>query len=82
MPSEIVTADPRTQTFEWGQQALFAAFAQGTSVEGMIYSGVLFVLVFLWTAIGLWFTIFLDIIFATLFMFNLARAIYHWWRGR
>lgn len=82
MAGEIVTADPMSEPGEWVQQALFAAFGQGTPTEGMIFSGLLFVLVFTWTAIGLVFTIFLDIIFAILFLYNFARAIYAWYRSR
>lgn len=79
--SEVVTADPRTDTFQFVQQALFAAFGQGTPREGMIYAGILFVAVFLWTAIGLWFTVALDILFAILFVYNFARAVYGVLRG-
>ena len=70
-----VTASPANDPYEWVQQALFAAFGRGTPVEGMVYAGIFFVLVFSWTAIGLVFTIFLDVIFALLFLYNLGRAI-------
>lgn len=78
---ETVTASPMDDPYEWVQQALFAAFGQGTPVEGMIYSGILFVVVFSWTAIGLVFTAVLDAIFALLFLFNLGRAIVSWIRS-
>lgn len=73
---EVVTESPGDDTLLWGQQALMASAGRGTPREGMVYSGILFVLVFSWTAIGLVFTIFLDVIFAILFLYNLGRAIY------
>jgi hypothetical protein len=79
---KVVTASPTDETFEWGQQALFAAFGQGTPREGMIYAGVLFVIVFSWTAIGLVFTAILDVIFGILFLYNFGRAIVGWIRRR
>lgn len=82
MPSGIVTAEPMNEPGTWVQQALFAAFGAGTPREGMVFSGLLFVLVFSWTAIGLVFTIFLDVIFAVLFVYNFARAVAGWLRSR
>lgn len=82
MPSEIVTAEPMAEPGKWVQQALFAAFGQGTPTEGMVFSGLLFVLVFSWTAIGLVFTIVLDVIFAILFVYNFGRAVWAWWASR
>lgn len=80
--TQTVTASPTDEPLDWIQQALFAAFGQGTPREGMIYSGIFFVLVFIWTAIGLVFTIFLDFIFAILFLYNFGRAVVGWWRAR
>lgn len=80
--TRVITASPSEDPGTWIWQAIQAAFAQGTPVEGMIASGVLFVLVVAWTAIGFVFTVFLDIIFGILFLVNAGRFLVQWFRER
>lgn len=63
-------------TIDYIAQLLLHAFAQGTPEEGMRASAILFIITFASNAIGLWFTIVLDILFAFLFVVNAIRYVW------
>lgn len=65
---------------EGGAEYIFTlilhAFGRGTPEEGMKASAILFAVTFATNAVGLVFTIVLDILFVVLFLFNLARFVW------
>lgn len=69
-------ANPLQGTIDWIVTLLLQAFGQGTPEEGMKASAILFAITFASNAIGLWFTLILDVLFAILFLFNLLRYIW------
>lgn len=81
MASEIVTAKPLESPGLWAQQALLAAFGQGTPAEGMAFSLALFMASFL-MSFPLPVTIIFDVILGFAFLFNFGRAVWAWWASR
>lgn len=69
--------NPWAGTIEWIKTLLLNAFFQGTPREGMEASAILFAVTFASNAIGLWFTVVLDVLFAVLFFLNALRALWH-----
>lgn len=68
--------NPWSGTIQWLKTLLMNAFAQGTPREGMEASAILFAITFASNAIGLWFTIVLDVLFAFLFAVNAGRYVW------
>lgn len=68
--------NPWQETIDYIVTLLLQAFGQGTPMEGMKASAILFAITFASNFIGLWFTIVLDILFAILFFVNLLRYIW------
>lgn len=68
--------NPWQDTIDWIVQLIVHAFGGGTPEEGMKASAILFAVTFASNAIGLWFTLILDVLFAILFVFNLLRYVW------
>lgn len=71
--------NPVEGLFGWLADLILHAFFIGTPEEGMRASAILFIASFASNAIGLVFTIILDVLFATLFVIHLFRYL---WKSR
>ena len=71
-----MASNPWQDTIDWVTELLSHAFGTGTPEEGMKASAILFAITFASNAIGLWFTIVLDVMFAILFAYNLFRYVW------